>query len=56
LQETCNEHCFSDDQKLLHDATCMKLNVFALHFMADSWNCITHTTTVNFIYRNVVLI
>jgi len=47
---------FSDDQKLLHDATRMKLNVYALHLMADSWNCITLTTTVNFIYRNVHLI
>jgi hypothetical protein len=36
------------DHKLLHDATLMKVNVLdALHFIAKSWHCITHTTIVN---------
>jgi hypothetical protein len=34
--------------KLLHDATLMKVNVLdALHFIAESWCCVTHTTIVN---------
>jgi hypothetical protein len=37
------------DHKLLHDATTlMKINVLdALHFIAESWCCVTHTTIVN---------
>jgi hypothetical protein len=36
------------DHKLLHDATLMKVNVLdALHFIAESWRCVTHTAIVN---------
>jgi hypothetical protein len=36
------------DHKLLRDATLKKVNVLdALHFIAESWRCVTHTTIVN---------
>jgi hypothetical protein len=36
------------DHKLLHDAALMKVNVLdAVHFIAESWCCVTHTTIVN---------
>jgi hypothetical protein len=36
------------DHKLLHDATLMKVNVLdALHFIIESWCCVTHATIVN---------
>jgi hypothetical protein len=36
------------DHKLLHDATLKKVNILdALHFIAESWRCVTHITIVN---------
>jgi hypothetical protein len=36
------------DHKLLLDATLMKVNILdALHFIAESWRCVTHTIVVN---------
>jgi hypothetical protein len=40
------------DHKLLHDATLMKVNVLdALHFITESWRCVTHMTIVNCIRK-----
>jgi hypothetical protein len=39
---------YTIDHKLLHDATLMTVNVLdALHFIAESWRCATHTAIVN---------
>jgi hypothetical protein len=36
------------DDRLLHDATLMRVNVFdALQFIKESWHCVTHVTIVN---------
>jgi hypothetical protein len=38
------------DHRVLHNATLMNA-VHALHFIAESWSCVTHTTVVNCFHK-----